>query len=187
MTSANSLPETKGNRVQFHEAGKRRTRAHVIADLSVNHVEHFVLRCGWTIQRTTHDYGLDLLMETYSKHGERQNGRVLFQLKATDTLKLRDDGRTVAVRLEWRDIQAWRGDPMPVILVVYDAQADRAYWIHVQQYFAGRRQMIRDRVGATKTVSLPCDQIVTESAVGQFAALRDAVMARIRGVIYDAK
>jgi hypothetical protein len=76
----------------------------VIADLSVNHLERFVLRCGWTVQRTTHDYGLDLLMETYNENGERQNGRVLFQLKATDALRLRDDGRTVAVRLEWRDM-----------------------------------------------------------------------------------
>src|SRR5438309_953040 len=48
---------------------KRRTREHVIADLSVNHVERFVLRCGWTVQRTTHDYGIDLSMETYNAAG----------------------------------------------------------------------------------------------------------------------
>lgn len=28
---------------------KRRTREHVIADLSVNHVERLVLLCGWTV------------------------------------------------------------------------------------------------------------------------------------------
>jgi hypothetical protein len=76
---------------------------------------------------------------------------------------------------------------MPVILVVYDAKADQAYWIHVQQYFAGRRQTIRDRASATTTVYLPHDQIVNESAIVQFAALRDAVMARIRGVIHDGE
>jgi hypothetical protein len=32
---------------------KRRTREHVIADLSVNHVERLVLRCGWTVERTS--------------------------------------------------------------------------------------------------------------------------------------
>jgi hypothetical protein len=78
------------------EIGKRRTREHVIADLSINHVERFVLRCGWTVQRTSHDYGIDLVMETFNEVGEPQNGRVLFQLKATDTLKKRDNGRTVA-------------------------------------------------------------------------------------------
>ena len=34
---------------------------HIIADLSVNHVERFVLRCGYTLERTVHDYGVDLL------------------------------------------------------------------------------------------------------------------------------
>ncbi len=36
---------------------KRRTREHVIADLCAHHVEGFVLRCGWTVERTRHDYG----------------------------------------------------------------------------------------------------------------------------------
>src|SRR5437660_1542756 len=37
---------------------KRRTREHVIADLSINHVERCVLRCGWTAERTRYDYGI---------------------------------------------------------------------------------------------------------------------------------
>jgi hypothetical protein len=41
---------------------KRRTREHVIADLSINHVERFIRRCGWTAERTRHDYGLNLDM-----------------------------------------------------------------------------------------------------------------------------
>src|SRR5438270_12735340 len=86
---------------------KRRTREHVIADLSVNHIERFVLRCGWTVQRTTHDYGVDLLMETYNSAGEPETGRVSFQLKATDKLQVRKLGQAVAVRLDWRDLAAW--------------------------------------------------------------------------------
>lgn len=164
--------------------GKRRTRQHVIADLSVNHVERFVLRCGWTVQRTTHDYGIDLLMDTFNKRGERENGRVLFQLKATDKPRLRDNGRTIAMRVEWRDIQAWRGDPMPVILVVYDATAEQACWVHIQEYFAGRRWKIGARPGATTTIYLPRDRIVNESAIIGFGELRDAVQARIRGVYF---
>ena len=58
---------------------KRRTREHVIADLSVHHVEGFVLRCGWTVERTRHDYGLDLLMRTYSGSGEIESGRSIFE------------------------------------------------------------------------------------------------------------
>src|SRR5262245_34338564 len=62
---------------------KRRTREHVIADRSVHHVEGFVLRCGWTVERTRHDYGIDLFRETYHVDGEVENGWVSFQLKAT--------------------------------------------------------------------------------------------------------
>jgi hypothetical protein len=67
---------------------KCRTRAHVIADLSVNHVERCVLRCGWTVQRFSPDYGLDLLMTTFNQRGEIENGDVRIQIKATDALSL---------------------------------------------------------------------------------------------------
>jgi len=36
---------------------KRRMREHVIADLSVHHVEGLVLKCGFTVQRIVADYG----------------------------------------------------------------------------------------------------------------------------------
>ncbi len=49
--------------------GKRRTRAHVLADLSINHVERQVLLCGFSVDRVQHDYGYDLTMATYSDTG----------------------------------------------------------------------------------------------------------------------
>jgi hypothetical protein len=79
---------------------KRRTREHVIADLSVNHLERLVLRCGWTVERTRYDYGIDLNMATYSADGEVENDFVSFQLKATDSLKRLSDGTAIAVRLD---------------------------------------------------------------------------------------
>jgi len=160
---------------------KRRTREHVIADLSVNHVERFVLRCGWTIQRTTQDYGVDLLMETFNASGEPENGRVLFQLKATDKVRMRDKGQTIAVRLDWRDVEAWLGEPMPVILILYEAAGDKAYWLYVQPYFTGSRRIRRVRV--TVTVYLPGGQVVDKAAIRKFAEFRDAVLARIRRVV----
>ena len=58
---------------------KRRTREHVIADLSANYVERYVLRCGFTVERTVHDYGIDLILSTYSASGEIENGQVYIQ------------------------------------------------------------------------------------------------------------
>ena len=83
---------------------KRRTREHVIADLSVSHVERFILRCGWVARRMNPDYGIDLSMETYNAQGEIENGGVWFQLKATDTLQVVSKKQAIPVRLEWRDL-----------------------------------------------------------------------------------
>ncbi len=70
---------------------KRRTREHMIADLSANHVERYALRCGFTVERIVHDYGIDLTLSTYSASGEIENGLVYIQLKATDRLRVRDN------------------------------------------------------------------------------------------------
>ena len=66
---------------------KRRTREHVIADLSVHHVEGLVLKCGCTVLRTVADYGYDLWLETYSETGEIEDDFVRLQLKASDSLR----------------------------------------------------------------------------------------------------
>lgn len=73
--------------------GKTRTRQHVIADLSVNHVERQVLLAGHAIQRVQSDYGYDLLMFTYNEQGEVEPGMVFFQAKATDYLPRLSDRR----------------------------------------------------------------------------------------------
>ncbi len=65
---------------------KQRTRQHVIADLSVHHLEGFILKAGHTVQRLGSDYGYDLLMSTFDEQGYVEPGMVYFQLKAMETL-----------------------------------------------------------------------------------------------------
>ena len=48
---------------------KRRTRNHVLADLSVNHVEKQALLCGFSVERVEHDYGVDCVIYTYDSAG----------------------------------------------------------------------------------------------------------------------
>ncbi len=67
---------------------KRRTRAHVIADLSMNHVERQVLLCGFVVEQRLKDYGYDFVLYTYDQNGEAENGEIFIQIKATDTLPL---------------------------------------------------------------------------------------------------
>ena len=65
---------------------KRRTRQHVIADLSANHVERFILEEGHTAQRLSSDYGYDLIMWTFDGHGHAEPGACYIQLKAMEKL-----------------------------------------------------------------------------------------------------
>jgi hypothetical protein len=63
-------------------AGKRRTREHVIADLSVNFVERFLLEGGFTGMRHFHDYGYDVTVETFDRDGQVEEGCIFLQLEA---------------------------------------------------------------------------------------------------------
>jgi hypothetical protein len=158
---------------------KRRTREHVIADLSINHVERHVLLCGFTVERIIRDYGLDLFLATYDVNGEVENGQVLLQVKATDQLRVSAAGDVNLFRLEVAHVRAWLGELMPVILIVYDAQADTAYWLYVQSHFESRRRQLRGRGRATLTVRIPRANVLNETAVRKFAEFRDRVSLQV--------
>jgi hypothetical protein len=161
---------------------KRRTREHVIADLSVNHVERFILRCGWTAERKQHDYGIDLIMDTYNVNGEVENGRVAFQLRATDALKRSADGMVILLRLEWRDLLFWLKEEEPVILIHYDAQEDKAYWLYIQEYFRQVQSQRRANKATTVTVHIPASNILDEAAIRLFARFRDEFRSAGEGI-----
>jgi hypothetical protein len=139
---------------------KKRTREHVIADLGVNHVEKHVLRCGHTVERSVHDYGIDLSLSTYDSNGYPENGSIRIQVKATDHLKVLGDRRTISFYLDVRDVRHWQDEIMPVILVVYDAQKDKAYWLYIQRFFGKLRKLPFNKAQRKIAVSLPLRNVV---------------------------
>src|SRR5437762_4920473 len=112
---------------------KQRTRQHVIADLSVHHVERFILEEGHTAQRLGSDYGYDLILWTFDPHGYPEPGAVYFQFKAAE--RLEESGSDYVYDLDNRDYNLWLLEKTPVIVSLYDATRRRAYWLHVQCYF----------------------------------------------------
>lgn len=157
---------------------KRRTREHVIADLSANHVERLILRCGWVAHRMYPDYGLDLYMQTFAQNGEVESDGVWIQLKATDALKL-VNRRVIAVRLQWRDVLSWLNELLPVIIVIYDAVGDRAWWIHLQESLRSVSHKAGSRLGHTVTLHLPLENVLDEAAIRHFAKLRDSAVSEV--------
>src|SRR5712692_9473690 len=116
---------------------KRRTRGHVISDLAANHVDRLVLLSGHTMHRITHDYGLDAAVTTYNAQGEVENGVIWMQFKASDRPKRTKDGSAFTARVQRKDLLHWMGELYPVILIIYDASQDRAFWLCIQEEYAG--------------------------------------------------
>jgi hypothetical protein len=130
---------------------KRRTREHVIADLGVNFVERAALECGYVVERKVKDYGVDLVIETTDARGEIEPGQVRVQVKASDAIARTADGQAVTQRVKVADLKAWLFEIGLVVIVAYDARADAAYWLDVQEY---ARAVALD-IGTSKTVTLP--------------------------------
>ena len=125
-----------------------------------------------------HDYGLDLQMRTFDAHGEPESDSVLFQVKATDHLKVTADGSAVVFRIDKADLVSWMRETFPVILVLYDAQADVAYWLYAQGHFAARKGDYG--AGQTVTAHIPVANVLDEPAILRFAAVK-AEIQRQRG------
>jgi hypothetical protein len=140
-----------------------RTREHVIADLGINHLERHVLLCGCTVQRVYSDYGYDLMMTTYTPEGEIEPGIVYFQVKATGDLPLRGRGN-IPWTISRRDLRLWLHETFPVILVVFAEKQNRAYWLHVQAYFADYPTAELFRAGETIRVHIPQSHRVNRRA-----------------------
>jgi hypothetical protein len=161
---------------------KRRTREHIIADLSVNHVEKHALLCGHVIVRIVHDYGIDLELVTFNRRGETEPGNVLLQLKATDRYKRGPKIDVLSTRIERADLVSWLSEPMPVILVLYNAQEDSAHWVYVQRYFHELADFNIFSAGKTITVRIPTTHVVNADAIRQFADYRDRILRKMEGV-----
>lgn len=167
---------------------KRRTREHVLADLSVNHVERFIFRCGYSCERVEHDYGVDLLMFTYDESGEIENGHVEIQVKATDHPNYREKEQTVACRITYADLRCWDGQPYPVILVLYDAQADQGYWLYMQRELEIAKHLRQielngDESRETATLQIPLENRLDCAAIVRFRGFRDRVLKQVKGII----
>lgn len=164
---------------------KRRTRQHIIADLSANHLERYVLRCGFAVDKIQHDYGLDVIMYTYQINGEIQEAFVNIQLKASDNVKYAKRGSFISMHVSRPHLESWLAEPMPVVLVIYDAKIDKAYWVYVQRYFAHVAKRFLE-VKKGYTIRVPTQQVVDEGAIYKFGEFKQATLNQLDGVISHA-
>ena len=154
---------------------KQRTRQHMIADQSVNHVERFIIDEGHTAQRLEKDYGYDLFLFTFDAQGYAEPGVVSLQLKAAESLPT--VGTDYVFDLDIRDYNLWIHERMPVVLVLFDATQRQAFWLAIQRYF--RENDVRKPRKGTKTVRVrvPAGQIVSQQAIAEMRRIKREAMS----------
>ena len=156
----------------------------MIADLAINHVERQVLLANYTVDRVLHDYGIDLILKTFSRTGEVEPGQVLIQVKATTRMRRVQGGEFVSIRVSRTDLNTWLHEFWPVILIVYDAIREKAYWLYLQAEWEGRADFDPNRLPMTVTLHIPIGNVLGASAVRKIGTFKTVLAKSYRGVIH---
>jgi len=146
---------------------KRRTREHVIEDLSENYLERRVLLKGHLLRRPDRDYGVDVTMFHFSDDGQIENGEVRFQLKATESLQVINEGSVISFPIKTGDLHFWALELYPFILVVFDVKEDKAFWLDIQDYVNFRPDVL-DPGRETVNVHIPVSNKLNVQAIEYF-------------------
>jgi Domain of unknown function (DUF4365) len=154
--------------------GTRRTREHIIADLSIVHAESMILPQGHVAERLSNDYGYDLRLITFSEAGFLEPDHILIQVKATDSPKFLADRSTITFELERKHLWTWSRELSPIILILYDASAARAYWLQLTR---PQLRALAQTNQATCTVHLPTNQIFDTDAVETIRQIKNDLVA----------
>jgi hypothetical protein len=144
---------------------KRRTRQHIIEGLGLNHIERQILLSGNVLRRfSDNDYGYDGMIETFNELGERQNQLLMLQLKSTDVIQQSPQNDGFIVDLSKRDLELWLKNDFPVLLILYDAQEEIAYFTDLQSYFNENRLSLNN-VRKFVRIYLPPHSIFNKIAI----------------------
>lgn len=87
------------------------------------------------MQDVKYDYGYDGLISTFDENGEAENGEIYVQLKCTDHIRYSENCQAFIFDLSIRDLELWLFNAQPVLLVLYNAQAEDAFYVNLQDYF----------------------------------------------------
>ncbi len=143
---------------------KQRTRQHIIEDLGFNYIERQILLSGCTIQRYVEDEGYDGEIHTFNEDGFYEKGYTLFQLKSTDKPNYSKTHKAFVFDLSKSDLEFWLYEKIPVLVILYDAMIDKAYFVELQDYFKKNRSELQ-KVRKFVRIYIPSTDIFNKKAV----------------------
>jgi hypothetical protein len=142
-----------------------------------------ILHEGHTVQRWLSDYGYDLAMVTFDEQGYAESGLVFFQLKATDVFGV--VGEHCTYDLDIRHYNSWKEERLPIILVFYDALKRRAFWVHIQSYFADHSKWPKKGKKSVR-IRIPCRQLLNRRSVKKMREIKQSSTLRLaEGADYE--
>jgi hypothetical protein len=157
---------------------KRRTRAHIIEDLGFNHFERQVFLAGYTVERIRYDYGYDGYFQTFNDNGEIEANSIFIQLKSTDNLKSNGkEQNSIIFDLSIRDLELWLLGKEMMLLIVYDAKLEQAFFVDLRAYFSQNKEALIN-VNKFVRVYIPNKNILNPAAVKQLRTIKNSVYGR---------
>jgi hypothetical protein len=66
--------------------------------------ERQALLCGFAVERSVHDYGIDVSIHTFNQLGEVENGEILVQIKGSDRVRWLAGDHYLSFRVERVDL-----------------------------------------------------------------------------------
>jgi len=150
----------------------KRPRPHVLKDLArARHRDAFA-RAGWAVEDLASDYGEDMLVCIFE--AEAATPLAFFvQSKATDKIaRYRSiGGTTLSYPIKSDHIKHWKDFWEPVILTVWDSQADVTYWECIQTFLEDQTKgkSNNQKETSTLTVSIPTDNRFDEEGLRRIA------------------
>lgn len=110
-----------------------RPRSHQIADKAVVRLHDAFVSAGWTVEDLDKDYGEDLLVRIF-KNGQATPYTFYVQSKSTSNVAryVRRNDAFISYPFKAQHLEHWNDFWEPVVLTIWDSQADVTYWETVQ-------------------------------------------------------
>ncbi len=107
----------------------KRPREHELETISESFLYKFF--SSWVCNKLTPDYGLDFKI-TIAKENDVTPDMFFVQNKATDNIK--KGLEFIDFDIDVKHLLNFLKIPLPVILILYDAEEERGYWLNLQNY-----------------------------------------------------
>lgn len=88
----------------------------------------------------------------------------------------------LSIAVDRADAAFWQTEIMPVVLIVYDARQEEAYWLYVQEALEASNPLQRAQ-GRSNRFYLLKDNVVHEAAIERFRRMKQIVQEQLEGKV----